>query len=192
MTSPDIVADAAHGTLPAWACCSPSRIEHMKRVAELMATWARDLGLSSPEIERWTAAGLLHDALKGVDPLDLRTALGDEARGVPDPVLHGPAVARRLAAEGLDDAAFLLAVGHHTLGHPDFDRLGCCLYAADFLEPGRDLRNEWRASLRARMPDDWRGVVREITGARIEHLIRRERRVHDQTVRFWNAQVGAA
>lgn len=191
MNCSEILADAARGTLPAWACCSASRVEHMHRVSQLMTQWARAMGLEPREVERWAAAGLLHDALKGVDPAILRELLGDEALGVPDPVLHGPAVAQKLAANGVDDLAFLRAVGHHTLGHPDFDHLGSCLYAADFLEPGRDLRNEWRAGLRSRMPGDWPAVVREITAARIEHLIRRRRRVHEQTVGFWNAQMDA-
>lgn len=187
-----IIAAAARGRLPAWARFSPSRYAHMQRVAELLGTWAEQFGLPEHEVERWRAVGYLHDALKGVDAEELRDELGTAAEGLPDPVLHGPAAARRLAAEGIDDEALLRAIAGHTLGDAEFDRLGCCLYAADFLEPGRNLRNEWRAGLRARMPEDWPEVVNEVLAARIEHQIERERPVHRATMDFWNARTEGA
>lgn len=44
------------------------------------------------------------------------------------------------------------------------------LYAADFLEPGREVRAEWRASLRGRMPGEMDDVALEVASARTEHL----------------------
>ena len=62
------------------------------------------------------------------------------------------------------------AVAFHTLGHPGLDTAGVALYAADFLEPGRAVRADWRASLRGRMPDELDDVVLEVARARTEHL----------------------
>lgn len=60
------------------------------------------------------------------------------------------------------------------------------LYCADFLEPGRRLREEWRAALRERAPRELEAVVREILQARIRHLLERGRPLHPETIGFWN------
>ena len=94
----------------------------------------------------------------------------DEFAELPGKLLHGPAAAGRLAREGVGDDGVLRAVAFHTLGHPDLDSAGVALYAADFLEPGRAVRAEWRASLRERMPDEMDDVAFEVARARTEHL----------------------
>lgn len=180
-----VVAAAAEGTLPGWAVAGEKRRGHMSRVAGLMRGWARARGEADRDVERWAAAGLLHDALRDADPEDLRplvTGMDD----LPGPLLHGPAAARRLEEEGVGDRELLGAIAYHTLGSAEFGDLGMALYAADFLEPGRDLRNEWRAGLRDRMPQDLRAVVREIVRARVEHLLDRDRPVRPETMAFWN------
>jgi 2-amino-4-hydroxy-6-hydroxymethyldihydropteridine diphosphokinase len=95
-------------------------------------------------------------------------------------------VAVMLRREGVDDDELLRALAYHTLGHPELGRTGWALYAADFLEPGRDLKNEWRAALRARMPGEIAAVVKEILAARINFLIEHGRPVRRETVEFWN------
>jgi HD superfamily phosphohydrolase YqeK len=60
------------------------------------------------------------------------------------------------------------------------------LYAADFLEPGRSLREEWRAELRGRAARELEAVVKEILSARIGYLIGKGRPLHPETVGFWN------
>ena len=94
----------------------------------------------------------------------------DEFAELPGKLLHGPAAAGRLAREGVRDDGLLRAVAFHTLGHPDLDAAGVALYAADFLEPGRPIRAEWRASLRRRMPGEMDDVVLEVASARTRHL----------------------
>jgi HD superfamily phosphohydrolase YqeK len=158
----------------------------MERVTALLDGWASDAGLDPAERVRWRALGMLHDALKDEAPAVLRAEIETRFGDLPDPVLHGPAAAERLRAEGVRDEPFLLALAYHTLGHPDLDRAGRALYAADFLEPGRRLRNEWRAGLRARMPDDPEGVLREIVRARMVHLLDEGRPVRPETLAFWN------
>jgi 2-amino-4-hydroxy-6-hydroxymethyldihydropteridine diphosphokinase len=97
-------------------------------------------------------------------------------------------VAERLRREGVADEPFLRALAYHTLGHPDLDRAGRALYAADFLEPGREGEGEaWRADLRRRFPEEPDSVVTEIVRARILHLVERGRPVRSETVAFWNS-----
>lgn len=89
---------------------------------------------------------------------------------LPGKLLHGPAAAGWLAREGVGDDGLLRAVAFHTIGHPELDTAGVALYAADFLEPGRAVRAEWRASLRQRMPGELDEVALEVAHARTEHL----------------------
>lgn len=181
-----VVAAAADGRLPEWAEAGGARRAHMERVAGLLDGWAAAEGLGEPERVRRRALGYLHDALKDADTPALRALVPDPMRDLPEPVLHGPAVAERLRHEGVDDAPFLDALRWHTLGHPSLDRAGRALYAADFLEPGRDLRNPWRSGLRARMPAEADRVLVEIVGARLGYLLERERPIRPETLAFWN------
>lgn len=186
MTLHPTLEAAARGDLPEWAQASPRRIAHMERVSDLLAEWAAEAEMAPDGRLRWRAMGHLHDACKDVAPEELRRWLGEECRDIPDPVLHGPAAARRLQEEGVEDAGLLHAVAWHTLGHPELGPDGMALYAADFLEPGRTLRDAWRAGLRERMPGELEAVTREILRARIEHLLHRNRPVHGLTMAFWN------
>ena len=181
-----VIEKAAEGQLPAWAALGEKRRKHVGRVAGLLEDWAMMGNVPADERTRWVAAGYLHDAVKGKPEAELRALLTGAQRDLPEPILHGPAVAELLRREGVDDRELLLALAYHTLGHPDLGRTGCALYAADFLEPGRDLANEWRAGLRSRMPGEMFDVVKEILGARIVHLLEHGRPVRAETIGFWN------
>lgn len=184
------IEDAAKGFLPEWSKVSPRRLAHMQRVATLMLEWATVLELRKRDRKRWYAAGLLHDALKGARAREMKRLVPSAMTALPVPVLHGPAVAARLASEGVHDHGFLNAIAYHTLGHPGFEQIGLALYAADFLEPGRTIRPKWRARLNARMPLDLEGVVAEIVGGRISYLVSRGRGVRSETMGLWNALNG--
>jgi HD superfamily phosphohydrolase YqeK len=185
MTHP-LIERAAQGQLPAWAAVGEKRRKHIERVAGLLEDWAVAGSLPNEERIRWVAAGYLHDAVKEKPEAELRALLQGDERELPEPILHGPAVAELLRREGVDDRELLLALAYHTLGHPDLGRTGCVLYAADFLEPGRDLANEWRAGLRARMPGEIQDVVKEILAARIVYLLEQGRPIRPETMAFWN------
>lgn len=184
------VEGGARGELPSWAEATPRRREHMARVASLLDAWAGALRLPEEERIRWRAAAWLHDALRNADEAALRSRVPPAMALLPGPLLHGPAAAERLRVDGVADGELLHAIAYHTLGHPELTRLGLALYAADFLEPGRDLLNEWREHLRERMPADLHAVVREILAARIVHLVGRGSPLRAETVAFWNRMAG--
>lgn len=158
----------------------------MSRVAALLRQWATELALPPLQVRRWTAAGYLHDVLRDASRQEMEPWLESRFQALPLALLHGPAAAARLAAEGVDDEEFLRAVAFHTLGHPELDRLGRALYMADFLEPGRQFRPGWRARLRARMPMEEDAVLREVLKARLLRLAEKASPMRPETVSFWN------
>jgi 2-amino-4-hydroxy-6-hydroxymethyldihydropteridine diphosphokinase len=158
----------------------------MSRVASLMEGWAHVRREPPTEVARWIAAGHLHDALRDAGEEELRAGVGEEHRTLPTKVLHGPAAAARLRKEGVGDEELLHAIAFHTLGSPDFGIVGLALFAADFLEPGRRLEDDWRAELRRRAPGELEDVVKEILQARIRHLVNQGRPLRKETVAFWN------
>lgn len=181
------IAAAAQGVLPDWGRVGNHRRKHMARVADLLESWApRD---PTDEPLRWRAAGFLHDALRDGAPEELRKMGGPELARFADELVHGPAAAARLRAEGVRDEDFLRAVAYHTIGHPELDVLGRAVYAADFLERGRPYRRKWRKSLRARMPDDAGGVVREVARAKIAKQLEDFHPLPEETRAFWNVLV---
>jgi HD superfamily phosphohydrolase YqeK len=179
--------EAARGRLPEWARATPSRRDHMARVAALLEEWARELSLEEHEALRWSAAGWLHDALRDEDPARLLPLVGTDARDLPGAILHGPAAATLL--EGQVDRRVVQAVRYHTIGHPILDELGRALYLADFLEPGRQFDTEWREELRARMPEGRLEVLLEVIAARIRHQVDGRKPIRPETAAFWSAAV---
>jgi HD superfamily phosphohydrolase YqeK len=181
---------AAAGRLPAWAVAMPERRAHIERVAQLVGAWGEALHAPTAERRRGRAAAWLHDALRDAPAEQLRAELPEPFRGWPDPLLHGPAAAERLRAEGVRDEALLRAVAYHTLGHPELDRGGRLLYLADFLEPGRGFDPVLRAALRARMPAALHEVLRQVVAARLGWLLETGRAIRPESLDFWNSLVG--
>ncbi len=184
-----LVRAAGAGRLPAWARVVARRRAHLERVAELMGGWAEALGHPEPEVLRWRAAGLLHDAMKDHDADELRILAGVDW---PAPLLHGPALAARLRREGVKDDELLTALSHHSLGHPSFGELGEFLYLADFLDPGRAFRRRRRASLRERLPAERRDVLAETVALKLGRLLSERHPILDVSIRFWNRLVGGS
>jgi HD superfamily phosphohydrolase YqeK len=185
-----IVIDASEGRLPVWAVVGEYRRAHMTRVAELLGSWAGSLGLDDDEQIRWRAAGYLHDVLREESPETLSQRVPLELRGLPGPLLHGPAAAERLRVGGMKDGELLSAIAFHTVGDATFGPLGRALYVADFIEPGRFFMQEWTAALRARMPHELNAVVFEIVRARLVHLVQEGSTLEARSIGFWNTLVG--
>lgn len=181
-----VLLDAAAGRPPVWTRASRARLEHMRRVSELLDLWADARDLADLDRARWRAAGLLHDCLRDAPLPDLRRLTPEPLRSIGGRLLHGPAAAARLREDGVDDEPLLNAIAWHTTGHPDFDELGRALYIADFVEPGRRHEPARLAVLRARMPDAADDVLREVLRARIAHLLIEHRPIRSETAAFWN------
>lgn len=180
---------AADGYLPDWTVAGPERRAHSAGVAGLMGRWATALGLSDAACRRWRAAGWLHDALRDEDAATLRNIVPPEFRELPGPLLHGPAAAELLRREGVTDAELLDAITYHTVGHPEFGRLGRALFMADTLEPGRTFDPTRTAALRARMPESFDAVLLEVTAERLAHLVAQRRPLRPETIAFWHEQL---
>jgi len=84
------------------------------------------------------------------------------------------------------------AVRHHTVGSAEWDDVGKMLYLADFLEPGRDSKNQAsdRADLVRRVPTERDVVLREVARRRLDWVLRSGWPLPPETVAFWNRLVG--
>jgi HD superfamily phosphohydrolase YqeK len=177
-------------SLPSWARVTPQRIEHIQRVAELVAVWGDRMGTPSSELYRWYKAVWLHDALRDADDAEL-TRWAPSTKG-PIELRHGPAAAARAKGEGETDRGLLDAVRFHSVGLAEWDMVGRVLYCADFLEPGRSFDREARAQLAQRFPEDSQAVVFDVARRRLLHTVRTGWAIPEPTVRFWNSLAASA
>jgi HD superfamily phosphohydrolase YqeK len=175
--------------LPPWAMVSEARRLHIARVVEVITGWGALLALPAGERLAWADAARWHDALRDAPEAMLRAILGDEGRdpGLDVAVLHGPAAAVRLAADGERRADVLDAVRWHTIGSLDWSRTGQALYMADFLEPGRAFARTERAALAERVPADFEGAFRDVVRMRVRWAVKAGKALAPQTVALWNA-----
>jgi HD superfamily phosphohydrolase YqeK len=171
--------------LPRWAIVGEKRRAHIERVTALLDRWASDMKLGAADAQAWHDAGRWHDALRDATEPQLRSIVNDEV--LPVGLLHGPAAAIRLAADGESRAEVLEAVRWHTFGSPTWGRTGRALFMADFLEPGRKFMVEERAFLAAQLPNDFDAVFRQVLRLRLEWTLREGKEVFSQSVELWNA-----
>jgi HD superfamily phosphohydrolase YqeK len=163
---------------------SDKRLGHIHRVAELVDQWATALSVTDEQRERWLRAVSLHDALKDAPPQPLQE-LAPDSWGT-DSLRHGPAAAVMAEREGERDRGVLDAVRYHSVGFARWDDAGRMLYLADFLEGGRTKAGEDREALVQQVPDDPRGVLREVARRRLLLTIRAGHPLLEQTAAFWN------
>lgn len=183
-TEADPIAAAARGALPPWAEVRPGRRAHLVRVAGLLEAWARALGRPEAEVQRWRAAGFLHDVLRDAEPERLRPWVPPEFLHWPPALWHGPAAATRLA--DAVDLEIRQAIAYHSVGAGDLGEMGCAVYLADFLDPARAWGRQWRAGLLARLPGDLGAVLRDVVAARLGHQLRQGWPLLPEAVAFWN------
>ncbi len=171
--------------LPAWAQVRDKRAAHIRRVTDLLDSWADALTLGDVERTAWHAAGILHDALRDASEPELRALVPDSR--LPAAVLHGPAAAVLLERDGETRAEVLEAIRHHTIGCAGWGRVGRALFMADYLEPGRRFARAERAFLASHVPDDFDDVFREVVRHRLAWTVQEGHELFDQTVRLWNS-----
>lgn len=170
--------------LPEWAIVTPRRRGHVERVVGVLDGWADRMALPEAERRAWADAGWWHDALRDADEDALRSMTGDRSR--PVGMLHGPAAADRLAAEGEARADVLDAIRWHTVGFSGWSRTGRALYMADFLEPGRGFMQADRAFLAATVPTAFDAVFRQVVRMRLEWVLREGKSIAPETVALWD------
>ena len=179
------------------AALSPARREHVRRVAEM----ARQLALAHGEDpDRVALAAWLHDLARERDPAELLAAARrwgwepDEAERQDPLLLHGPVAAFEAAARGLTaDAEVLEAVRWHTTARAGLGRVGCLLFLADKLEPGR--RYPGVEELRRLATRDLDGAMRAVLDGVIRHCLDRGYWLPAATVaarNHWLRQAGTA
>lgn len=171
--------------LPEWAAVTARRRAHIERVAALLAAWAVEMRVDDREATAWHDAARWHDALRDAPEARLRALVPDAA--YTGSMLHGPAAAARLEAEGERRASVLAAVRYHTVGCAQWDRTGRALYMADFLEPGRDWGLADRAFLTAHVPHDFDGVFQQVVRQRLEWALREGKVLYGESVELWNS-----
>ena len=135
----------------------PSAAAHIERVAALADGWAERMRVSEAERERWLRAVWLHDALRDARRRARPLGGGRAGPGV------APARARQRGAGGGRGRDRSGDSRRRALPFGRAGRTGTwsgrVLYCADYLEPGRAFRREWRAALADRFPDDPAGVL---------------------------------
>jgi 2-amino-4-hydroxy-6-hydroxymethyldihydropteridine diphosphokinase len=186
-------ATAAGGTLgttaglelPTWAIVTEKRRAHIARVTGLIDSWAAALHSASDVARAWHDAARWHDALRDAPEPLLRELTGDTHSDAK--ILHGPAAAARLAADGETRTDVLDAIRWHTVGSVDWGDTGRALYMADFLEPGRAFAREERAALAAQVPTDFDGTFRQVVQTRLEWTLREGKALLLPTVALWNS-----
>lgn len=171
--------------LPSWSVVSPERLAHIRRVVALIEGWCMRMEVPVAHRERWLRAAWLHDALRDAPAADLARLAGTGEDEVA--LLHGPAAATRAAALGETDPGVLDAVRYHSVGYAGWDMTGRVLYAADFLEPGRNFDRATRAELAERFPDSPGTILREVARRRMQWLVASGWRIPESTWSFWNS-----
>ncbi len=180
-----MIKDPTGAGLPSWAQVGDKRLAHIERVVSLLRAWSAAMRLGADDANAWIDAGRWHDALRDADEAELRDLTGD--RESPGGMLHGPAAATRLAADGEKRQNVLDAIRYHTVGWPRWDKTGRALYMADYLEPGRKFLNEDRNFLASQVPHTFDGVFRQVVRFRLDWSVREGNHIFPETVSLWNS-----
>jgi 2-amino-4-hydroxy-6-hydroxymethyldihydropteridine diphosphokinase len=151
----------------------------------LVDQWASSMAIGEPDRRAWHDAALWHDALRDAPEPLLRKLTGDAASDAS--LLHGPAAAIRLSADGERRVNVLEAIRWHTTGAMDWDATGQALYMADFLEPGRPFAQTEREYLARQVAADFQGTFRQVVRLRLERALREGNTLYPQTVAMWNS-----
>jgi len=171
--------------LPLWACVGSRRLAHIERVTSLLRAWSAAMRLDADEANAWIDAGAWHDSLRDAPEELLRSITNDDE--TPEQLLHGPAAATRLAADGEERQHVLDAIRYHTVGSASWGRTGKALYMADYLEPGRKFSREDRFFLAAQVPHSFDAAFRQVVRFRLDWSVREGNHIFPETVELWNS-----
>lgn len=115
------------------------RVEHVYRTAKAAIILAKKNGA---DIEKTVRAALMHDCAKYLDEQvlnDLGISYDDKIKALPESCRHqltGRLVAERVYGE--NDEEVLSAIATHTTGDENMGTIAKIIFAADYIEEGRD------------------------------------------------------
>ena len=168
------------------------RFEHVLRVEQTAIKLARANGV---DVEKASIAGLCHDYAKQRPDQDFideihRKGLNPDLLNYGNAIWHGVVGAELIKDElGIWDEDILNAVRHHTTGAAVMSPLEQVVYMADYIEPGRDFPEVYRA--REITAKDLGAGVAYQTKQTLEYLVKRNSPVYPTTLDTYNAWVPA-
>lgn len=145
------------------------------------------------DVEKLRIAALLHDIGKSVEKTDQlhyaqehKIPLTDDDRAAPGVIHSRISVFMAERDYCISDPDILRAVRHHTTGFSGMTVFDKCIFAADYLDPGRGFRNE-RQLMNLTLNDFDKGVL-EIIKDKMVYVIRKGETLHPQSIEFYNTQ----
>jgi len=167
---------------------SEYRFEHTKRVLRAALELAE---INNADLEKVKKAALLHDIAKKLSRIQIKELLNDSGWEIDElewslaAVLHAPAGAELARIEyGVNDYDILEAIRYHTLGHPEMGITAQIIYAADFIEEGRNF--EGLKEIQKTVKDDLSKGIYLITSNSIKYQIDAGNPIHSYTNRLRN------
>ncbi|MEX2534911.1 MAG: bis(5'-nucleosyl)-tetraphosphatase (symmetrical) YqeK [Trueperaceae bacterium] len=164
---------------------TPSRFQHILRVAHLAQSIAVGNGFNESERHATLLAALLHDAARDLPPEELFQLAppGDELERGHPLSLHGRA-GRRLAEQwGVRDERVLGAITGHVFGVDLNDRVGMAVYVADVSEPGRGVNDDIRELAICELAAAYRRAV----DSKVRYLRSHCKAIHPETLKVYEA-----
>ncbi len=163
------------------------RYQHSRRVADLSAELCSRHAVQS---ELGCLAGLGHDLARERPPAEIlaiarRDGLAVSVTESENPLLlHGRAAAVLMVEEaGVSDPAVLQAVRDHVCGRPSMGTLSRILFAADYLEDGRNFHEEAARLRTLALPLD--RMVLAVVEGKIHHVRARSRPVAAESLALY-------
>jgi predicted HD superfamily hydrolase involved in NAD metabolism len=170
------------------------RLQHILGVEKTCIELALD---HDWDCQQAAQAGLMHDLAKFFAPSRLlKMALEhnielDSITSSHPHLLHAEISAIVAKREfGIEDENILTAIGNHTLGNPNMNKLSCILFVADKLEPNRGNTLQLEA-MRQTSSQNLTKTVRQVCDYSIRHLLKTNSPIHPRTLltRNWALKI---
>lgn len=159
------------------------RFEHTQKVVKAAVELAE---IHGADLERVKTAAYLHDIAKEFKQDEIKALLKDSDWEIDElewsipAVLHAPGGAELAKKDfKLKDHQILEAIRYHTLGHPEMGIIAQIIYAADFIEEGRQFKG--LDKIRKRVKADLKNGIYLIAHYSILYQLELDNPVHPYT-----------